>query len=219
MHGSQPVPPSVRAPLAAIDHHRPVRVIGLVTLSLLALHVTLAWSVLVIGVMQEQMPGLVSWVGEVQSGLASASQVGRWVGTLTFFGWSYEAASRAYALGRPGMTVSRAAFVLWYVVPFANLFMPYVAIRQLATACDPEGRGTAPVSVLLWWLLYLASTLGMMVVRLAGFGDLSSFALQQALSTAALVALFATMQFIHRGQAFWAKEPRPSPPSYFRLAP
>ncbi len=212
-------PPSARAPVAAIDRERPVRIIGLVTFSLLALHVGFAWAVLAISELQAESLGLEYWIQDVQDGLAQASQVMRWIGILTFFGWSYEAARRAHALRRPGLTISPGGFIGWWFLPFANLFMPYSAMRQLATACDPDGRGTAPPVVLVWWLLYLSSTLGMVGVRLAGVDGTSLVVVQLALSTAALAALFVAMQFIHRGQAFWAKEPPPALPSYFRLTP
>jgi hypothetical protein len=76
----------------------------------------------------------------------------------------------------------------------------------IATAADPQERGHAPGHVFVWWATYLAS-LGLVAFGGNSFvvgADLGVELVATALSTGALVALWATMRFIRRGQAHWA---------------
>ncbi len=203
-------PPSAAgvAPSSAkVDRDLGVRLIGYATLALLAVHVALGWTTELLAPPGSHIPGMNPSIDELLAVVGTVSSLARLGGTLAFFGWSYEAASRAYALQRPGMTISPGWFIGWYFIPFAMLVMPYRAVRQLSMASDPEGRGVAPLHVLVWWLLFLAS-FGWPLVALAL--DLSHARAvvelgRLALLTADLVALYVTMRFVHRGQAFWTQ--------------
>jgi hypothetical protein len=134
------------------------------------------------------------------------AMVARVVGGVAFLLWIYRAAQRAHEQGRKGLTLSPGWCVACFFVPVAMLFVPYQAMSGIATAADPQERGHAPGHVFVWWATYLAS-LGLVAFGGNSFvvgADLGVELVATALSTGALVALWATMRFIRRGQAHWA---------------
>jgi hypothetical protein len=74
---------------------------------------------------------------------------------ITFCIWIHRAASNVVALGRSGLRSSPASCVIWFFVPVANLFMPFLAVSQIAAASN--NRGKAPLSVIAWWTSYVLS--------------------------------------------------------------
>jgi hypothetical protein len=100
--------------------------------------------------------------------------------TVIVFGrWTYVANKNARALGAFGMQFSPGWSVGWYFIPFANLFKPYQAMREIWNASEnPQSWGskdTDPV-VNWWWAAFLISGfLGNMSFRaVASASDVST---------------------------------------------
>jgi len=71
--------------------------------------------------------------------------------------WIYRVSKNAHVLAS-GLTVSAPWAVGWYFVPFANLFMPFRAMREAWQASEgPQAWRSVPVPSLLrwWWALWL----------------------------------------------------------------
>lgn len=84
--------------------------------------------------------------------------------------WIYRAGKRAHASGARHLTASPAMGVVWYFVPIANLFMPYMALRDIWKASiDPtdwEAVAT-PALVKLWWATWISGNIiGLSVLRI-----------------------------------------------------
>lgn len=76
--------------------------------------------------------------------------------------WLYRANLNARAMGATDMMVSPVLSVVWWFVPLLNLAMPYIAIRDLWRASEKprDWQGlSAPATILIWWLLWLASNI------------------------------------------------------------
>lgn len=83
----------------------------------------------------------------------------------------------ARALGTPGMSFTPGWTVGWFFIPFANLYKPYQAVRELWQASDLDYREAwraAPVPGFLglWWGAWIvAGVLGQIVFRLNRVAD------------------------------------------------
>jgi hypothetical protein len=76
--------------------------------------------------------------------------------------WTFRVAWSVRHLGAKGFDSSPAMSVGWYFVPFANIVMPYRALRQVYSASmDPTGwkDETRPIVATWWWLLILSGVL------------------------------------------------------------
>lgn len=76
--------------------------------------------------------------------------------------WIYLAHVNARAFGADDMMGSPGWAVGWFFVPFANLVMPFLMMRELWKASAQPGdwqAASAPATLLLWWLLSLASNI------------------------------------------------------------
>lgn len=86
------------------------------------------------------------------------------------FLWLYRANANARALGADDMMGSPGLAIGWFFVPFANLFMPYLTVRDLwrASARPRDWQAeAAPLLILLWWICWLAgSILGTIAFRI-----------------------------------------------------
>lgn len=74
--------------------------------------------------------------------------------------WLYLANANARALGATDLMGSPALAVWWFFIPLANLFMPYVTVRDMwkASANPRDWQGaSASGAIILWWILWLAS--------------------------------------------------------------
>jgi hypothetical protein len=106
-------------------------------------------------------PGLVEAVDSRQR-LFAALQVGGWaLGLALFFMWVYRANRNARALGAEEMRYTPASSVGWFFIPLANLFMPYLALREIWKASSPSRRTQwrrARVSPIFgaWWAVGVA---------------------------------------------------------------
>lgn len=84
--------------------------------------------------------------------IASAIFVGRWI---------YRASENAHALSDE-MTISPGWAVGWYFVPFATLFKPYQAMREIWQASlAPHNPGSvqSPPIMQIWWMLWIATSI------------------------------------------------------------
>ena len=95
---------------------------------------------------------------------------------LAFFIWLYRANANVRALGAEDMMGTPGLGVGWFFIPLANLFMPYMTVRDVwrASARPRDWQAEhAPVTILLWWSCWLAgSILATIVFRIeieAGF--------------------------------------------------
>jgi hypothetical protein len=76
--------------------------------------------------------------------------------------WQYRAHANLRALGVANLKFSPGWVVGWWFIPFANIVMPYLTVRELWKASDPKAgavdwkvRGGATI-VGLWWAARLA---------------------------------------------------------------
>jgi hypothetical protein len=105
--------------------------------------------------------------------------------------WLYLAKTNAFAFGAEDMMVSPGWAIAWFFIPFANLVMPFVAMRETWKAsAEPRDwqAAPAPVTLLLWWAAWLgAGAAGVVAFRLtADFG-------KDAVATAQILFLAADL--------------------------
>jgi Domain of unknown function (DUF4328) len=85
--------------------------------------------------------------------------------------WTYKANEGARALGASGMTFTPGWSVGWYFVPFANLFKPYQAMREIwcASARPADWQSVTPPAKLGWWWSFWvgSNVLGNVSLRLS----------------------------------------------------
>lgn len=77
--------------------------------------------------------------------------------------WIFRANANVRALGAVRMDYTPAWAVGWYFVPFANLAMPYLALKDVWKASarphDPPGARGPGIVFPLWWTLWLSSNI------------------------------------------------------------
>lgn len=74
--------------------------------------------------------------------------------------WIYRANANARARGAQEMRFTPGWSVGWYFIPFANLVMPYRALKEIwqASAAPQAWRAQeAPATFALWWTLWIVS--------------------------------------------------------------
>ncbi len=99
----------------------------------------------------------------IRTRLEGASAVGDIVSVATgllWLVWQYRAATNLRALGVRELRYSPAWAVGWWLIPVANLVMPYLTVRELYRASDPDAGATdwrRPVPFLLpvWWAAWI----------------------------------------------------------------
>lgn len=137
--------------------------------------------------------------------------------TVVAFGrWIYVLHSNKAPLGATGLRFSPGWSVGWFFIPFANLWKPYQAMKELwLVSADPLHWQQQRRSALLpwWWTMWLVSNvLGQISFRLgvsasdistifaANIADILSDSCSAALEIIAIVLVgrIATMQLGHR---------------------
>lgn len=123
----------------------------------------------------------------------------------------------ARALSDQPLEVSPGWMVGWFFVPFANLFKPYVAVREVWE----RSKGAAPSLLGLWWGAWvLSGILGQIVFRMTDpedtipellSTDRFSIASEVASLAAAVLALWM-VRALHAGQARHHQTGRPDIP-------
>ena len=73
--------------------------------------------------------------------------------------WVHRAVANTPALGGgiPRWTPAKSA--AWWLIPFANLVLPWSIVRDLWRRTSPEGAATRTGLVAAWWLLYIGGNL------------------------------------------------------------
>lgn len=76
--------------------------------------------------------------------------------------WIYRAAWNLRHIGAKRLAYSPGWAVGWYFVPFANLVMPFRAMREiwLASHEPTRWRDTSVGTLSIWWMLWLATSIG-----------------------------------------------------------
>jgi Domain of unknown function (DUF4328) len=76
--------------------------------------------------------------------------------------WVHRIQSNSFALGILGLRYTPAWAVGWFLVPVANLWMPYRVMQEMWRANrSPAGWQLDPANrlLILWWLLWLGSVI------------------------------------------------------------
>lgn len=84
------------------------------------------------------------------------------VAAACFLRWTYVVKSNAFALGAQNLECTPGWSVGYYFIPLANLWMPYVALKEAFVASNPrsDDRRTSYSTLLQsWWALWLCSNL------------------------------------------------------------
>lgn len=103
------------------------------------------------------------------NGLVSLAQLAFTVATYVFFlMWMHQAAKNVRAFNQPALTITPGWAVGWWFIPFASLWMPFVAMREIYKASDPKSVGPSaqhswmmspvPPTFGLWWGAYLLNS-------------------------------------------------------------
>ena len=141
-------------------------------------------------------------------------------GAVVAMRWLYVAGANARAMGATDMMGSPVWAIAWYVIPFANLFMPFVAMRELWRASShPRDwqAAPAPTFLLLWWVCWLASNIaGTVAFRLEweGYVGMDAIATAQMISDALFVP--AALLFAHIVGRIQAMQDGQGPAQLFR---
>ena len=98
------------------------------------------------------------------------------VNGILILAWIWRANANARALGARRMVFTPGWAVGWFFVPFANLVMPYRALRETwrasARPLDPEAVDVPGLWFPAWWFFWLASnTAANVALRLALRGE------------------------------------------------
>jgi hypothetical protein len=100
---------------------------------------------------------------ELAMGLLALVLLVEVIATIVVFAmFLHRSSNNARALGAEGMNFSPASTVGWFFVPFANLFKPYQAVKELWRASEPAPqepwqRTSVPLLLPLWWALWIVS--------------------------------------------------------------
>jgi hypothetical protein len=99
---------------------------------------------------------------------------------LTWLVWQFRAHANVRALGVKGLRFRPTVSVATWVVPVANLVLPFFAVRELHRASDPDSgpldwRHQRSFPVLWVWWLALLSVLALLVIAYQGLGPHPSF--------------------------------------------
>ncbi|HTG47312.1 MAG TPA: DUF4328 domain-containing protein [Actinomycetota bacterium] len=94
-----------------------------------------------------------------RSGVAGVAGLLSIVTIVLWLIWQHRATSNLWAWGRPNLRISPGWAVAWWFIPFANLVMPFRAVRELDRR-SPGPGAPFPGGPLLgaWWATYLLGT-------------------------------------------------------------
>jgi hypothetical protein len=153
------------------------------------------------------------------AGLAST------VGLVLIIIWQWRSAKNAEALGRTGARFTPGWSIAGWLIPFANLLIPYLIVQDLWRSSDAQAApGTewrrqrgAPL-VAQWWILYVVSIVAIPVAMGAVvFGATSAGSLEWVLSAgrllsagAAVLAIFVVREVTSRQELQQATAPAPA---------
>jgi hypothetical protein len=125
----------------------------------------------------------------------------------------------ARALSDMPLEVTPSWMVWWFFIPFANLFKPYGAVREVWE----RSKGAAPALLLLWWVAWVASgVLGQIALRMTDpegsipelmSADRMTIASEVAGIASGLLALWMVTS-LHAGQHRHHQTGRPDVPGF-----
>jgi hypothetical protein len=119
------------------------------------------------------------------------------VTVIVFGSWIYRANQNARALGASGMQFTPGWSVGWYFIPFANLWKPFQAMREIWKASlNPTHWHNEPTPAILgwWWFGWIVSNaLGQLEFRMTmAAKDISSLSAVSVVGVAdEIVGVFA----------------------------
>jgi Domain of unknown function (DUF4328) len=88
--------------------------------------------------------------------LIGLSDTGLYLVTVVIFAMFLVRANKnAHALSGEPLEVVPSWMVWWFVVPFANLYKPYVAVREVWE----RSKGAAPTLLGLWWAAWISGNI------------------------------------------------------------
>jgi hypothetical protein len=150
------------------------------------------------------------------------------VGLVLIIIWQWRSAKNAEALGRTGARFTPGWSIAGWLIPFANLVIPYLIMQDLWRASDPQaepGIGWrrlkgAPL-VAQWWIAYIVSFVAVPAVMAAViFGATTAGSVGWALKAgrllgagAAVLAIFVIREITSRQEQQQATTPAPLVPS------
>lgn len=89
--------------------------------------------------------------------------------SIVFLLWTYRASANAHSLSKLAMEYTPLSAVAWYFVPFANIWHPYQAMKEIWLASyRPDAWKNAETHYILpvWWGVYMFSNvLGWWAIR------------------------------------------------------
>jgi hypothetical protein len=140
---------------------------------------------------------------ELRYGLLGALRSLVIVGTMTLFvTWTYRTNGNIHALGGQGIQFTPRWAVAWYLVPIANLWMPYQVMSEIwRVSRDPTAPPSEMTSRLLqwWWLCWLALLIaGSIHLR----WSIPAHGLEEVFSAEPLSIAFSMLAIISVGLAF-----------------
>jgi hypothetical protein len=124
--------------------------------------------------------------------------------------WIHRIQTNTFALGILDLQYTPAWAVGWFFVPIANLLMPYWVMREMWCANrNPSGwQNDTNRWLILWWLLFLASTVYVRYsisytprdVLLAQMSDAKLESVRAAFGVASAIASLILVTSLHRHQ-------------------
>lgn len=188
---------------------------------------------------QRMSEGVEPSLGDVTAGIALIAaalfQMLAYIGTvIAFCIWIHRAASNVASLDTAMLGETPGWAVGWWFIPFANLYKPYVVVRQLWLSSRVEPDGTYdPASVStsllpLWWTTWLIGNFAASLSSRFDGKDLAQAGIMigvvgSAAHVIAAVLLMRIIRGIDRGQEDRARrlatERLPQPPELQPLIP
>lgn len=107
----------------------------------------------------EQAAEDAAMAGDLREGiLGLLSSILYFINGILILRWIYLSCNNAWAMGAKGLQYTPFRSIIWYFVPFANLWMPYGAVKEIWQAHkSPENwseqEGTPLLS--MWWCFWL----------------------------------------------------------------
>lgn len=124
---------------------------------------------------REAIPALLHGARDPQTLLLALQALLGMVTLVAALGWLRRACTTVRELGAVGLQVTPGMAVLWFFIPFANLFMPYRTVGELwrASIHHEDWAVHRPSRrVGLWWGLHLATFFSL--DQAPGLGELSA---------------------------------------------
>jgi hypothetical protein len=180
--------------------------LGFAAVGLFALYTGTYWVVALIDVFMAISGTFPDTAIALQKVIIGTTTLIRLGGGLALLFWVHRAAANIFRFARrlswsPGMCVG------WFFVPLANFVMPMRVVGEIAVASEPEGIGSTPASLYLWWLGYVVSVVVALfrnAVRTSGVVAFGGRVFLEFIGVAALsasvVGLLLVVRHIAKGQ-------------------